>query len=234
MKRLPLNFPIALFACASLADAAVTLTISGVAPVTGAGDQFQLGNDAPIPGGSYNSQAFSDNAGPPGQTFTTAAGSNFTLDAFSFMGAAAGSPNFGGFTGTTTWGIRLSQVSGTTLTPLLTVTNIANPTGITGNEWFTWTFSGAEQLTLLPTTTYAFEVFSSAGYLGFDAAVSPASYTGGVAFNNAGSQRTFDSTTLQDRGYDRTFVADVSAVPEPASALFLFAGLGLLGQRRRR
>lgn len=233
VNRLP-RILLLLLIVSATSNAAVLLTASPSSPIIDTGDQFNLGTDAAIPGGIFNSQAFSDNAGPPGQTFTTAAGFSFTLDAFSFKGAATGSGNIGGFTETTTWGLRLSEVSGTTLTPILTVTGIASPVGLVGDEWLTWTFTGTDQKTLLGATTYAVEVFSSQGYYGFDAAVDPNSYTGGFAFNNAGAARNFTSTTAQDRGYDRTFVANVSPVPEPSGAVLMLGGLALLAHRRRR
>jgi hypothetical protein len=138
------------------------------------------------------------------------------------------------FASPTTWSLRLSSVSGTTLTPIRTYSGIPTVTGATGNEWFTWSFTGADALTLSPSTQYAFEVFSSAGYLGFDAAVDPASYPAGYAFNSTSAARAFGSDTAQDRGYDRTFHADISPVPEPGSLGVLCLGaLGLLRRRRR-
>ena len=56
----------------------------------------------------------------------------------------------------------------------------------------------------------------------------------GVAFNSTSGARSFSATTLQDRGYDRTFVADVSVVPEPASVSILLGGLLLIQSGRRR
>lgn len=221
--------------CSLNASADVIMTANVLAPATNAIDQVNLLDDATIPGGTFNQQAFSDNGGPPGQTFTTPAGSLLTLDAFSFKGANTGATNTGGNVFTQPWGVRVSSVNGTQLTPLLTFTTVAPPSGaIAGNEWFTWTFSGPEKLTLQPSTTYAFEVYSSVGYQGFDAAVSPDSYPGGVAFNSTSPIRSFSSTTIQDRGYDRTFVADLSVIPEPASAVMLLSGIALLARRRRR
>lgn len=218
----------------SVAQAAVVMTAGTTAPVVGANDQASLNDLAVVPGGAFNSQAFSDNAGPPGQSFTTGGAAGYQLTAFSFKGAEASGGNFGGFDGSTTWGIRISSVSGTTLTPVATVTGIATASGtIAGNEWFTWTFSGADLVTLSGSTTYAFEAFSSSGWLGFDASDTTTAYAGGAAFNNGGDARNFTSTLLQDRGYDRTFVANLTVVPEP-SALVLLGGLGALGLRRRR
>jgi len=227
-------FAFLLFGSVGFAD--VTMTAGMTAPLTGPGDQFNFVNDATIPGTTpfpFNSQAFSDNAGPPGQTFTTGTGGPFTLNAFSFLGANTGAGNIGGSVDAGTWGIRVSNVVGTTLTPLTTVTGITSPAGLAGNEWLTWTFGGPDRVTLLPSTTYAVEVFSSQGYYGFDAALDPASYPNGVAFNSNGAARSFAGTTLQDRGYDRTFVADLTAVPEPTSGILLTAGFMMILRRRR-
>lgn len=202
------------------AHGAVTMTFGATAPVPGTYDQFNLIDDATIPGGTapgggtYNSQAFSDNNGPPGQTFTTPASASagmpaFKLNAIWLKGAAAGDANFGGFTATTTWGIRISEVNGTTLTPVKTVTGIPTAAGPLGDEWFTWTYTGDDVRTLSPNKQYAFDLYSSAGWLGFDAAQSDSNYAGGTAFNSAGGAvRNFNGLGLGDlsvRGYDRTF-----------------------------
>lgn len=221
----------------SVAHAGVVLTASSVAPTTDPADQFNFTNDAIIPGTTpfnFNGQAFSDNAGPPGQTFTTSAGGSVTLNAFSLQGANTGGGNIGGNVAAGTWGVRVSSVAGTLLTPLTTVTGIVSPTPLVGTEWLTWTFSGADAVTLLPSTTYAVEVFSSQGYYGFDAALDPASYANGLAFNSDSAARSFNGTTVQDRGYDRTFVADLIPVPEPGSGVLLATGLTLAMLHRRR
>jgi hypothetical protein len=226
-----------LLAVPSTAPAAVGMTFGAAAPTLNGADQANFVDDATIPGGTFNQQAFSDNAGPPGQTFTTPTSSlGLTLNSISLKGANTGGANSGGnvFAAGTTWGLRVSSVSGTTLTPVQTYTNIPTVTGATGNEWFTFNFTGADALALAGDTQYAFEVFSSAGYLGFDAAVDPASYASGFAFNSTGAARQFSSTTLQDRGYDRTFHVDLTAVPEPASASLACAGAAAILFRRRR
>lgn len=244
---------IALMATSSSALGAVIMTFNATAPFPDAFDQFNFLDSASIPGGNtpgggtYNSQAFSDNSGPPGQTFMTpgsfsAALPSYKLQSVNLKGAATGSSNVGGISGTTTWGVRISEVNGTTLTPVKTVTGIPSATGMTGNEWFTWTFSGADAPTLLNSKQYAFEVFSSAGYLGFDATQGDTNYAApGTAFNSLGPARSFtDNTTgnLANHGYDRTFVVGLdpaAAVPEPVAASLAICGLlGLLAARSRR
>jgi hypothetical protein len=240
---------LALAATASLSQAAVIMTMGAGAPTLDAFDEWQLLDNATVPGGNapgggtYNSQAFSDNAGPPGQTFTTdgsfsAALPKYRMLAVSLKGANTGGGNFGNFTAGTTWSLRISSVSGTTLTPIKTLTSIPSVAGITGNEWFTWSLSGADVPVLNQSTQYAFEVFSSEGYLGFDAHQGDGNYLQGTAFNSAGPVRSFSDTTtgnLANHGYDRTFVVDLTpAVPEPASAALVLGGLLGLPLLRRR
>jgi hypothetical protein len=77
---------------------------------------------------------------------------------------------------------------------------------------------------------YAFELYSSTGYLGF-AADTTDSYTGGTAFNSAGGTRQFSDNTLgplATHGYDRTFVVALAPVPEPSTLVLLSLG-GLVG-----
>ena len=73
-------------------------------------------DDAAIPGGTapggggYNQQAFTDNAGPPGQTFTAPATKHlYALTAISVKGAGDGG---GGAIDTATWSLEISEVSG--------------------------------------------------------------------------------------------------------------------------
>jgi hypothetical protein len=227
-----------LLAPAGVAHAAVGMTASTAAPAVDALDQANLADDATIPGGTFNQQAFSDNAGPPGQTFTTPAGDPVTLRSISLKGANTGSGNSGGnvFTAGTTWSVRLSAVNGAELSEHKVWSGIPTVAGAQGNEWFTFTFTDNDALGLSANSHFAFEVFSSAGYLGFDAAANPASYASGFAFNTTGAARQFSSNTYQDRGYDRTFHVDLVAgvVPEPASAALLGTAAAALLMRRRR
>ncbi len=228
-KRMKMTLPclvavVGLCLTASVGKAAVTMTMGAVAPTPGAYDQFDFIDDAQVPGGTtpggggYNQQAFSDNNGPPGQIFTTPASASqalpaFKLDSIWLKGAEASGGNHGGFTGSTNWSVRISEVNGTILTPVKTVTAIPTTTGITGNEWFTWAFTGSDLQTLQASKQYAFDLYSSTGWLGFDGDTSD-SYTGGTAFNSGGGgARSFNGITtgnLANHGYDRTFLVSLS------------------------
>jgi hypothetical protein len=232
---------LALIATPRLATAAVSLSASAADPSVGASDQYNLVDTETIPGGTtpgggtYNSQSYSDNGGPPGQTFTTpntAAGYRLTAVSFKGTGDAGGGSLAG------EWGIRVSSVSGTALTPLGTATDIVGPGGATPNtDWLTWTFSAGDVLTLSPGSQYAVDVYSESGWWGTGGALDGA-YAGGTAFNSAGVARGFaDATTgnLANHGYDRTFHVALTPVPEPAGCVIVFCGIaGLLAARRRR
>lgn len=230
----PLKFPflMALAATAVLsahnATANVVLTSAVSAPVPGLEDPNYLLTGGNIGSYPYN-QGYSDKG--LGQSFTIAGSGSFTLDSFSLKGAGS----FGGSVQTGTWGVRISEFSldGTTLTPLLTFTGIANPVDpLTGTEWLTWNFTGPEALTLTAGVTYAVQVLATDGYYGFTGdSASP--YTGGTAFNTGGSY-SFGSTSVSAFGYDQTFVANVSAIPEPVTVPLLLGGLGVAFLRRFR
>lgn len=213
-------------AIAPAAHATVTMTFGTVAPTPGAHDQYQFLDELDVPGGTapggglLNQQAFSDNNGPPGQMFTTPAPSSpglpaYQVNSISLKGGSQGTANYGGFGGATTWGIRISEVVGTTLNPVMVVTGVPHATGtILGDEWFTWTFTDDHLRTLQASKLYAFDLYSSAGYLGFDATADDNSYAGGTAFNSGGGAvRSFAGLTTGDlasRGYDRTFLVSLS------------------------
>lgn len=202
------------------AQGAVTLSSDPNAPVLGTYDQSQLLDDATIPGGNapgggaYNSQAYTDNAGPPGQTFTAPATKHlYALTAVSVKGAgdSGGVIDEAGVT----WGVRISKVTGTTLTPLKTVTGIPTlPATAAATDWITLSFTGTDAATLDASQQYAFEIFTSGGWFGIDATQGDAAYAGGTGFNSAGPPRQFTNNTLGNlasHGYDRTFVAQLTA-----------------------
>lgn len=210
---------LAALAVAPRAHCAVTLTYDANQPVLGTYDQSQLLDDATIPGGTtpgggtYNSQAYTDNVGPVGQTFTAPA----TKHLYALTGIAVKGV---GDTGTVidaagvTWGVRISKVTGTTLTPLKTVTGIPTLTGAIGTEWVSLAFTGFDAATLDASQQYAFEIYTSDGYFGIDATQGDAAYAGGTGFNSAGPGRAFTDNTLgnlANHGYDRTFIAQLTA-----------------------
>lgn len=216
MKSNPTKLPFLLLLTAAaafsahLATAGVILSSSATAPVAGLEDPNYLLSGGDISQYPFN-QGYSDKA--PGQSFTITGSGSFTLDSFSLLGANA----FGGGVETGTWAVRVSEVSldGTTVTPLLTVNAIASPT-LTGTDWLTWTFTDGDVLTLTAGTTYAVQVLANSGYYGFTGdTASP--YTGGTAFNTGGSY-AFGGTSVSALSYDQTFIANVTAVPEPSSA----------------
>jgi len=228
----PLLCTLILAVSISAAQSSVVLTAGATAPVPGINDQYSFVNDAVISGGNYpyNISAYSDRT--PGQSFTTPSGSGYQLTSFSLLGSgdADGLDE-------ATWTIQVGTVSlagsTVTFTPLLTVNNVATPVSMASTDWLTWTFTGADVLTLDPNTMYGIQVVNSAGYMGFAASTSSSSYAGGYAF--AASQPGWSEyPNPVDFGYDRTFVVGLSAVPEPASSLLLLGGLGLLTWRTRK
>ena len=174
---------------ATSAQAAVTITTNAVQPAVGTFDQSQLLDDATIPGGTtpvgggtYNSQAYTDNGGPPGQTFTTPGTKHlYALTGVSVKGV--GDSGGDALTVGNTWGLRISEVSGTNLIPLKTTTGIANVAGATATDWVTLNITGSDVVALSPNKQYAFEVYTTNGWFGIDATQGDAAYAGGTAFN---------------------------------------------------
>lgn len=223
MIRIPFAFAATLAALAApWAQAAVTLTSDANAPVLGTYDQSQLLDDATIPGGTtpgggtYNSQSYTDNGGPVGQTFTTPATKHlYALTALSLKGVGDTGEVIGA--ANTTWGVRISKVAGSTLTAVKTVTGIPTLASTAlGTDWVTLNFTGFDTPALDGGAQYAFEVYTTAGWFGIDATQGDAAYAGGTAFNSASPVRSFSDNTLGNlatHGYDRTFVAQLTAPP---------------------
>jgi hypothetical protein len=200
------------------------ISVSSSAPVGAAISQPDF--SAPAFNGS---QDFTDNAGPPGQTFTPA--TSMLLSAITVKGFANAPASFGGNVNTGTWTLTIDQViGGTTLTNLTQET--ADPSAVTdGFAYVTFTLSAP--VALVGGTQYAFDVYSSTGYFGL-AKSSTDVYAGGAAIQHGSTSRTSatGATITNTQTADRTFF--VTSVPEPGSAGIFASLAGLLAFRRRR
>lgn len=237
-RKLPCILPAiaALFISLPGANAAVIVSNSSSAPVAGPEDPANFTGGASL--NAWPQQGSSATNSGFGQTFLT--GSNaqgYLLESFSLQGGASFDSAF--FTALNqAWSIRVSQISGTTLTPLATFTNIAigSQSVTAGTDWYTWTFSGTELLTLEANTTYAVQVIANQSWFQFAASSSSVYPDGQVIVSNISNSGGyyFDGTTASTRSYDRVFVANLTAVPEPAAFSLLLGGLGLAFLRRNR
>lgn len=187
------------------------------------------------------SQDYSDNGGPPGQTFTPQ--SDFTLTSFTLKAGriGGGASNGGGMpTGTLNMQLQIGSVNTGTgaITEIATESGSFTPSSSTTENYLTFTL--ANPIALTSGTVYGISVLSDQGFLGFDVG-SGDLYAGGTAFNNnttttsagnADPRRTFNGV-VTPRAYDRTFYVN-GAVPEPSSsAILAIASLVMLGTRRR-
>ncbi len=209
--------------------AAVILDDSSVDPVTDAYDHYQFTANSTV----NNGQDYSDNSGPPGQTFTTpGGGANYTLTVIGFKGSGQAD----GSIGQSGWAFRISSVSGSTPTPISTFgipTSLPGNFGLSSSNWLLLSLTDSDFLSLLPSTTYAIEAFSDSRWWGFGEAAD-GNYAGGSAFNSNSGQRSFSGTSISLRGRDRAFFVDLTPVPEPSAAMLGWAALGIGALRRRR
>ncbi len=207
--------------------------VGGTMPAVGLYDQ----SESPV--NNYGLQ-IGNGAAAIGQIFTTPAGGPFTLNAFS-MYTVNGYYGAGGniWTDPTKWTVRVSSVSGTTLTPIgsavLSAVPGATPSAAT---WLTFTFSGGDLLTLAGGTSYAFDIqlLSSPGNDNFFLSSNdPGGYAGGRGFQNVGGAPNF-TTTIDSQTRDFAFVADLelSVIPEPSTILLLAVGGAIAYRRLRR
>ena len=216
------------------------LTTSPTPPVIGPSDVAQ-----PLfagPGVFDPARDFTNNP-TPGQSFTTPnAAPAYLLNSITLKGTGVGAAGAGTFFGGN-WNLRISAISGTTLTPIATDSAIANVLPNDNDFQYYVTFGLTTPVSLLPDAQYAFDLFSDTGYFGFSRVTSIGDgdvYAGGAAFNTTGV-RNFTGTTADFTvGGDRTFYAslspDVAAVPVPPTIALALVGLLPLwraGRRRR-
>jgi hypothetical protein len=227
MKHLVLSLALASL---TVSATAATITTSSSAPTNASVGQPDFSGPA-----FSGSQDFTDNAGPPGQTFSFSPpgpGGDFFITAVTVKGFANTSASFGGNVNTGTWTLTLSRVdAGNVLTRVAQET--ANPAAVTdGSAYVTVALDTPFKMTL--GQTYAFDVFSSTGYFGF-AKSSTDVYAAGVAMQHGTTARTSaDGATIANpQTVDRTFFVAIAS-PEPGAGLAL-AGLGAaLGRRSRK
>jgi len=193
---------IAIF-CGSDALRGATVSESATAPTSNVLTSQLLFNGTTFNG----AQDFTDNAGPPGQTFTISGSGDFQLAAITVKGVG----NSGGSSGVV-WNIQIGSVDSTT--GAITVIDTESLTvNYTSNADYL-TFSLGALPTLAANTTYEFSIDSQQGYYGFAGLYNsgtPDAYAGGTAFNNnnsptgGGTSRTFGGFVSPD-AYDRLFV----------------------------
>jgi len=203
---------------------AATISQSGTAPVSSIISQADF--SAP---GLNGQRDFSDNGGPPAQSFTTGV-SGFELAAVTVKGFANNNSSFGTLSAAT-WTLSISSLSGSTLTLIdQETTGVFNPTS--GSAYITITL--ATPVTLAANTAYAYAIHTSSGYFGFAKSATDV-LVGGQAFQHGGTVRsavTGATATNPQTGNDRTFF--LHQVPEPSTLGLLGVGVLCLAARRRR
>jgi hypothetical protein len=190
-----------------------TMSLNGTtAPATGPYDVSQLNAS----GGQDNSHDFTDNSGGPGQSLTAPTGGTgqFLLTGITLLGRGnagysnSGNPDVGD------WHYRISSVSGSTLTPLsyYYAPGSGLDAGATPVEQNNQYFTTDVNQVVTGGGQYAFDVYSENGYFGLADGPTPNNLTGGSALNSASTSRTFDSDTVTDQNYSRTFEAHFSVL----------------------
>ena len=185
------------------------------------------------PGVQDGTRDYTDNGGPPGQTFTVPAAA--LVNAVTVLGNGdAGDYSTG------TFDIQIGSVNTTTgqITQLARESGPAS--GATSDVQYI-TFTLATPVAVVPGTTYSFSILGSNGWYGLAHGTGD-DYASGQAFNhdltttsagNADPRRVFNGfVSPNPGGYDYVFAVQV--VPEPAAlGVICLGGLGLLARRRR-
>ncbi|MGB7769685.1 MAG: putative Ig domain-containing protein [Verrucomicrobiia bacterium] len=209
MRTITLMFA-AIVALAGFAHAQTLVDIGAANPTPGPSDIYQLstnGNTAAhSPAGKPDGlNYYTDNAAPPGQTFTTT-GTSTNLTSVAIRTAGLDSGGGYGTPGTTpTYYLRLYTVSGSTATLFQSYT-FANP-GFTDGDWLK---CNNLAVPLSPYTTYAYSFGikpSSGGWCAL--AVATNAYSGGeiaLITTNGGSM-----TLGSSHSYDGVFVLGMTA-----------------------
>ena len=177
------------------------------------------------PGVQANDRDYTDNGGPPGQTFTVTAPALLTGVTVLGRGDAGG-----GYNTTGNFHIQIGTVDPTTgsITPL--ANEAAPATGVTANNQYV-TVTLAAPVAVAPGTTYAWSLYNEpGGWFGLAHGTGD-DYATGAAFNNdltttsagnADPRRAFNGfVSPNPGGYDYVFAVQ-GVVPEPAA-------LGVLG-----
>jgi len=186
------------------------------------------------PGVQDGARDYTDNGGPPGQTFTVPAAA--LLNAVTVLGNGDAGTYAPG-----TFDIQVGRVNTATGQITQLARESAPASGATSDRQFL-TFTLATPVAVVPGTTYSFSVLGSNDWYGFAHGTGD-DYAGGQAFNNdltttsagnADPRRAFNGfVSPNPAGYDYVFAVQ-GVVPEPtAGSLICVGGLGLLARRRR-
>ena len=222
--------------CATQLPAAVVLTTSASAPAYDANDQYNLtgGLQSGWPHGDGDSAWYYREVS---QSFTVPGSQQVKLDSFSLKAAGVTDSSIAA----RTWTVKISEVTGYAGAPNngAMLTQISTFSGIIGSavtpntsDWLNWSF-GDDAVTLDAGKVYAVAVWPNADYVVF-AATTTNTYSGGEALALPNSDWGWPAGEVWRPGYDRSFVATLAAVPEPASLALVLGGLGMILSRRRR
>jgi hypothetical protein len=225
---------LAVAACATVAHATpLTISESGTAP-SGNILASQLTASS---GAQDNTHDYTDNGGPPGETFTVS--HNATLSSFTILGRG----DAGGGSSGATWNVQIGSVNPSTGV----ITQLDNESATfsysAANDYLT--FGLGNPVSLTAGNLYSFSVFTSAGYYGLAHSNAGSSLSNEYGVNNdqslgqagnAAPARTFNGVASPNpSGYIYTFAAQGSlTVPEPASTTLVLIGVAGLALIRRR